>query len=87
MKMNPKYYEYLAIASLGIGVINVCAWLLPVCGLPLGALGVFLGILARNSSRRTLALVGIGLCSLGLVLGLGNALYGAYLGATGQLFP
>lgn len=85
--MNTSNYHYLAIASLAIGVINLCAWLLPICGIPLSIVGLVLGVLARNSSQRNLALIGIALCCLGLFLGLGNALYGAYLGATGQLIP
>jgi uncharacterized membrane protein len=85
--MNKSHYHYLAIASLAIGIINLCAWLLPICGVPLSIIGVALGFISRDSSQRNLALIGIGLCCLGLLLAAGNALYGAYLGATGQLFP
>lgn len=84
--MNQSDYRYLAIASIAIGIVNLCAWLLPICGAPLALVGLVLGLLARNSSRRNLALAGIGLCALGLVLAVVNGLYGAYLGATGQLF-
>lgn len=79
--------HYLAIASLALGLINLCAWLLPLCGLPLATAGLALGLLGRNSSQRNLALIGIGLCCLGLVLTVSNALYGAYLGVSGQLAP
>lgn len=85
--MNKSNYHVLALASLAIGVINLCAWLFPICGAPLSIAGLILGFLARNSSQRNLAFIGIGLCCLGLVLSVGNALYGAYLGATGQLVP
>jgi uncharacterized membrane protein len=85
--MNKSNYHYLAIASLAIGIINLCAWLLPVCGVPLSIVGVVLGIISRNSSQRNLALIGIGMGCLGLLLSIGNALFGAYLGLTGQLFP
>lgn len=84
--MDKSNYHYLAIASMVVGIINLCAWLLPICGGPLAIGGIALGVVGRNSSQRNLALIGIGLCCFGLLLSIGNALYGAYLGATGQIF-
>lgn len=84
--MKSSNYHYLAIASLAIGVINLCTWLLPICGIPLSIAGLILGFLGRNSSQRSLAFVGISLCVIGLVLGVVNAIASAYLGLTGQLY-
>jgi energy-converting hydrogenase Eha subunit A len=42
------------------------------------------GIASINSSKRWFAIAGIVLCIVGLMAGLMNAIYGAYLGYTGQ---
>lgn len=71
----------MAIASLVIGVIDLCAWFLPICGIPLALIGLVLGFLGmKDSSQKTLAIIGIALCALGLILGCGNAAWGAYNG-------
>ncbi|MCC7118145.1 MAG: hypothetical protein IT310_06430 [Anaerolineales bacterium] len=79
----------MAIASLVLGVINLCAWFFPICGIPLALVGIVLGFLGmKDPSQKTFALIGIALCALGLIAGCGNAAYGAYLGYTGQIqFP
>lgn len=84
--MQSNNAHIFAIASIGLGVINLCAWILPICGLPLAVIGLVLGIVGRNSERRTLALFGIILAGIGLTLGAINAAWGAYLGLTGQYF-
>lgn len=81
-----KNEEYMAIASFILGLIMLCGWFIPLCGFPLAVIGIVLGFLGRESGQRTLAIIGIVLSSLGLVLTLGNAVLGAYLGYTGQLF-
>lgn len=75
----------LAIASLVIGVLNLCAWIIPLCGCPLSVIGIVLGAVSVNSSQRTLAIVGIVLCGLGLLATLGNAVLGAGLSIFQQL--
>jgi hypothetical protein len=84
--MEQKNYDNLAIASLIVGVLNLCAWLLPLCGLPLSLVGLALGVMGLRSSQRRLAMIGIALCVLGLLLGLGNTILAAYLGPPVQLF-
>ncbi|MCL4261759.1 MAG: hypothetical protein KJ069_01020 [Anaerolineae bacterium] len=81
-----KNEEYMAIGALVLGIINLCAWFVPLCGFPLAIVGIVLGYMGRNSAQRTLAIIGIVLSSIALVLTIGNAAIGAYLGATGQLF-
>ncbi len=76
--------DIMAIAALVLGVINLCAWFIPLCGLPLSIVGLVLGFLGMNApTRRTLAIIGLVLCGLGLLASIGNAALGAYLGLTG----
>ncbi|MBI5965158.1 MAG: hypothetical protein HY863_16895 [Chloroflexi bacterium] len=77
----------LAVVSLVLGVFNLCNFLTPpICGLPMSILGIIFGYSSMNSSKRGLAIAGMILCIIGLLIGCGNAAYGAYLGSTGQLF-
>ncbi|MCZ2122415.1 MAG: DUF4190 domain-containing protein [Anaerolineales bacterium] len=76
----------MAIASLVLGVINLCAWFFPICGIPLALVGIVLGFLGmKDQSQKTLAIIGLALCAFTLLLGCGNAAYGVYLGYTGQI--
>ena len=73
----------MAIASLVLGVIDLCAWFLPICGIPLVIVGLVLGFLGmKDPSQKTLAIIGMALCGFGLLLACGNAAYGAYIGYT-----
>ena len=56
--------------------VQTCA--LPIC--------IILGALSLGSSRKGMAIAGLILAGLGLLLTLGNAAFGAYLGMTGDLF-
>lgn len=77
----------LAITSVVLGVFNLCNFLTPpICGLPMSVLGLIFGYSALHSSKRGFALVGVALCLIGLLIGCGNAAYGAYLGTQGELF-
>lgn len=69
----------MAIASLVLGVINLCAWFLPICGLPIGIVGLVLGYFGkRDVSQRTLAIIGMVLSGIGLLLACGNGALGAW---------
>lgn len=70
----------LAIASLVVGIINLCGWLLPICGFPLGIVAIVLGVLGLPSSQRTLAIAGIVLGGLTILLAIINAIAGVLLG-------
>lgn len=77
----------MAIASLVLGVINLCAWFLPICGIPLSLVGLVLGFLGmKDQSQKTLAIIGMVLCGLGLLAGCINAALGAYMSMTGNGF-
>lgn len=76
----------MAVISLILGIFSLGAWLLPICGVPISIIGLVLGIVGRSSSRRGMAIAGLVMGALGLLLAIGNAALGAYLGLTGQLF-
>ncbi len=73
----------LAIASLVLGIINLCSWLLPICGGPLAIVGLVLGFLGLNSSKKGMAIAGLVLSGLALLLTIINAIAGAWLAANG----
>jgi hypothetical protein len=78
--------KIMAIISLILGVINLCAWFLPICGIPISITGLVLGYLGmKDPSQKTLAMIGMILCAIGLTLGCGNSAYGAYSGFTHAL--
>jgi hypothetical protein len=73
----------LAIASLVLGIINLCSWLLPICGGPLAITGLVLGFLGLKSSKRGMAIAGLVLSGLGLLATIVNAIAGAVMMANG----
>lgn len=73
----------LAIASLVLGLVSLVGWLIPLCGFPLSITGLVLGILARDSARKGMAITGIVFSIIALVLSIINAVIGAYMGVTG----
>ncbi len=75
----------LAIASLVIGIINLLAWCLPICGGPLAIAGIILGIFGLKSSSRGMAIAGLVLSGIGLLLSIINAVAGIALFNSGAL--
>jgi hypothetical protein len=77
----------MSIASLVIGVVNLCAWFLPICGVPLGIVGVVLGFLGmKDPSQKTLAIIGMVLSGLGLIAACINGAVGVYMAVSGEGF-
>ena len=75
--------KIMAIASLVLGVINLCAWFLPICGIPLAIVGLVLGFLGmKDPSQKTLAIIGMALCGLSLLLACGNSILGVLMNTT-----
>jgi hypothetical protein len=58
----------LAIASLVLGILSLCASIGWWCGGPLSVIGLVLGFLGRKSAGKGLATAGIILSAIGLVL-------------------
>lgn len=70
----------MAIGSLVIGVINLCAWFLPICGIPLGLVGIVLGYLGmKDVSQKNLAIAGMALSGIGILLACLNAVAGVVM--------
>lgn len=70
----------LAIAGFVVGILNLCAWFLPICGGPLAVVGIVLSALGINSSQKTLAIIGLVLSVIGLIATIVNAVAGAVIG-------
>jgi hypothetical protein len=71
----------MAIASLVLGIINLCAWFLPICGAPLAIVGLVLGYFGmRSPEQKTLAIAGMVLSGIGLLLACVNGVAGVLLG-------
>ncbi|MGB8213698.1 MAG: DUF4190 domain-containing protein [Anaerolineales bacterium] len=58
----------LAIASLILGILSLCASIGWFCGAPISIVGIILGFLGRKSSSKSLATIGILLSAAGLLL-------------------
>ena len=66
-----------AIISLVLGVLNLCAWIFPICGFPVGIAGVVLGYLGMKApEQKNLAIGGMALSGLGILLACVNAIVG-----------
>ena len=75
------------VTSLVLGIVGMVAWCIPLAGVPVTIVGIVFGAKGLSStSDRGMAIAGLTLSIIGLVLSVINAIYGAYLGATGQLF-
>ncbi len=72
--------KWFAIASLALGVINLCSWLYPLAGGLLAVVGIVLGFLGLKSSRKTLAIIGIALSCWAEFITFLNALLGFAIG-------
>lgn len=58
----------VSVLSLVLGLFGVVAWILPIVGLPVGALGDFTWRKGTSTRQRNVALIGMGLSLLCLVL-------------------
>jgi hypothetical protein len=72
------------VASLILGVSSLIVWCCPLIGLPVAITGLVLGIVARNSPNRGMAITGIVLSAVGLLLSVANGVLGAILAISGQ---
>lgn len=51
--------KWMAMVSLGLGLINLCAWVIPLVGIPLSLAGIVTGALGLKSERRSLGIIGL----------------------------
>ncbi len=61
--------------ALGLGGLIFSCICFPPLAIPLGAIGLMLGIMARRSSSRGMAIAGIVLCAIQLALGLASIVF------------
>lgn len=59
--------KYWALFSAALGVISLCAALVPVCGGVSSLLGLGLGMYGLRSESRKLAMAGIAISAIGLL--------------------
>lgn len=62
-RMN-KFY---AIMSAALGVLSLCAGLIPIAGTVFGLVGIILGFWGRRSENKRVAIAGIILSVIGLL--------------------
>ena len=63
-----RYLHYLALGSVSLGIISLCAGVIPGCGVGISLAGFGLGILSRKSENRKMAIAGILLSILGFMI-------------------
>lgn len=59
--------KYWALFSVALGVISLCAALIPICGSASSLLGLGLGMFGLRSENRKMAMVGISISAIGLL--------------------
>lgn len=82
--LNQALPSRKASAARIIGFVSLIAWLIPLIGIPLSMLGLVLGGLGLQAANRKAAMLGMGLCVFTLLLGLINAVVGAYQSIQGD---
>jgi hypothetical protein len=60
----------LAIISIVLGIISICAGLLPPVGIIAGAISLFAGIRGRRSDSRRLGTIGIIIAAFAITLSI-----------------
>jgi hypothetical protein len=60
--------KYMAAGSLILGVLSLCAGLIPIFGMVVSLAGIGVGLWGRRSEQKKLAAVGIAISVLGLIL-------------------
>jgi hypothetical protein len=62
--------KFMALFSIGLGILSLCAALIPMCGAASSLLGIGLGLLGLRSENRKLAMGGICVSILGLLISI-----------------
>jgi len=62
--------KYWALFSIALGIISLCAALVPACGSASSLLGIGLGMFGLRSENRRMAMVGISVSIIGLLISI-----------------
>lgn len=62
--------KYMALFSIALGIISLCAALVPICGGASSLLGIGLGMFGLRSESRTMAMIGISVSAIGLLISI-----------------
>jgi hypothetical protein len=57
-----------ALASAALGVISLCAAIIPFCGGITSVLGIVFGLMSMKTEKSMGAMIGIGISALGLLI-------------------
>jgi hypothetical protein len=68
--------KFLAFVSVALGVLSLCAGIIPIAGIVISLLGLLCGYFGSRSDNRKIAILGIIVSSLGLLL---SFIYAAFL--------
>lgn len=67
--------RFLAIASPALGLISLCAAIIPVCGGVASLLGIILGLFSLRTERSKSAIAGVAISILGMLIAITYALF------------
>jgi hypothetical protein len=62
--------KFMALFSIALGIISLCAALVPMCGSVGSLLGIGLGMFGLRSENRKMAILGIAISVLGLLISI-----------------
>lgn len=69
----------MAIGGFVLGILSIPVAFIAICGVLFGSLGIIFSALGlRSLDRRSLAIAGLALAIIGVLLGVGNGVYGYF---------
>ena len=74
----------LSLTSMILGIVGFLAWCIPLLGFPVCITGLILGIIGIKKGGKGMAIAGIIMCSITLLLTLGNSVLGAMIALSAQ---
>ena len=74
----------LSLTSMILGIVGFLAWCIPLLGFPVCITGLILGIIGIKKGGKGMAIAGIIMCSITLLLTIGNSILGAMIALSAQ---
>lgn len=63
-----RFARTYAISSAALGLISLCASIIPICGAMSSVLGIILGLISLKTERSKTAIAGIAISILGVLI-------------------